>query len=124
MMTFSVDQIRKMKDNSDNIRNVSVITSNDSFKLPLITSLVSKASISLHSEEQKGEDLNTHMLPNTSLYYEYDTKLAGESNPYLINLLDSRVHTHFASEMVANLKVVDGVIVIVDCVEGISLKLE
>ncbi|MCX8175117.1 MAG: elongation factor EF-2 [Candidatus Micrarchaeota archaeon] len=125
---YVVEEVVRMMDNIKNVRNIAIVAHVDHGKTTMTDSLVARAG--LISKELAGEqrvmDFDeqeqargiTIKAANISLAFNYN------SQDYLINLIDTPGHVDFGGHVTRAMRAVDGVVLVIDAVEGIMPQTE
>ncbi|MFW9937245.1 MAG: GTP-binding protein [Candidatus Thorarchaeota archaeon] len=126
-----ITEILSLMEKTKNIRNFGLVGHIDHGKTTLSDSLLSEAGFLspdlagearaldfLEEEQKRGITMKS---ANISLYYE---KSLEGYEPFLINLVDTPGHLDFSGKVTRALRLVDGVVVVVDAVEEIITQSE
>ncbi|CAD8210299.1 unnamed protein product [Paramecium pentaurelia] len=125
MVNLILNQITKSMNNQDNIRNICVFANMDHGRQTIIDQLLNKAGINLIDQSKEAIIINNTTPTNLSLYYEFENQSNGVIQQYLFNLIDFPRLPNFNSETIlSSLRVSDGILIIVDYIEGISTSTE
>ena len=125
---YVVDEVQKMMYDPKHIRNIAIVAHVDHGKSTLGDSLVARAG--LISKELAGQQrvLDYDEIEQSrgitikaayiSLGFQY------QNTDYLINLIDTPGHVDFGGHVTRAMRAVDGIILVVDAVEGIMPQTE
>ncbi len=123
-----VQHVSKLMKNPKNIRNMGIVAHVDHGKSTLSDTFVAKAG--LISEQLAGEqrvtdyDIQEQQRGITIKSANVSIPVNVEGEDYLINLIDTPGHVDFGGHVTRAMRAVDGVILVVDCVEGIMPQTE
>jgi elongation factor 2 len=125
---YIVEEIQKIMSDTERIRNIAIIAHVHHGKTTLTDSLLVKAG--LISKAVSGDVLYTNYeaiekdrrmtikSANISLGFDYNGR------DYIINLIDTPGHVDFGGHVTRSMRAVDGVVLVVDPVEGVMPQTE
>ncbi len=125
---YVVEEITKIMGEIDNIRNIAIIAHVHHGKTSLTDSLLAKSGLIPRSaagdllytnyEDVEKDRRMTVKSAYISLGFNYSSK------DYIINLIDTPGHVDFGGDVTRAMRAVDGVVLVIDPVEGIMPQTE
>ena len=123
MPTLTLEEVEKLQKKTENIRNLSIISSKGQGRSALFDGMISDGGIIIHSQSyyvdtrvDSADRTFTVRSGNYLLYHEKESDIPGEKTPFLIDVLKSPTNPRDQFGFISTLRIVDGALFVISSV--------